>query len=203
MAKLLHTKESLILSAIEVINEQGLQGLTTREVAKRQGVSEATIFKHYKSKNELILAVLEYYSQYDQAITESLVLKKLNPIEAIIYFVDAYVTYYENYPQITAITLSYEGLIHEPDLSDMVQGIFQRRIGTIKALIEDAKLQKAILGDVGTESLADLIVGLERMAILRWRLDKYKFSLKEQTLTSLNMLLDLVKSKCQKIVQVD
>jgi len=203
LAKLLHTKESLILSAIEVINEQGLQGLTTREVAKRQGVSEATIFKHYKSKNELILAVLEYYSQYDQAITESLVLKKLNPIEAIIYFVDAYVTYYENYPQITAITLSYEGLIHEPDLSDMVQGIFQRRIGTIKALIEDAKLQKAILGDVGTESLADLIVGLERMAILRWRLDKYKFSLKEQTLTSLNMLLDLVKSKCQKIVQVD
>ncbi|HWQ42004.1 MAG TPA: helix-turn-helix domain-containing protein [Desulfosporosinus sp.] len=53
---------------IEVIDEQGLQGLTTREVAKKQDISESTIFKHYKSKNELILAVLDYFSQYDQAI---------------------------------------------------------------------------------------------------------------------------------------
>jgi AcrR family transcriptional regulator len=189
LSKLLHTKESLILSTIEVISEHGLQGLTTREVAKRQGISESTIFKHYKSKNELILAVLEYFAQYDQAIIESLALKEFKPIAAITYFVEAYVTYYENYPEITAITLSYEGLMHELELSDVVRVIVTRRISTIQSLIEEAKRQNEIAKDVDTDSLADLIIGLERMVILRWRLDKYNFSLKKHTLTALRMLL--------------
>lgn len=194
LSKLLHTKESLILSTIEVISELGLQGLTTREVAKRQGISESTIFKHYKSKNELILAVLDYFSQYDQAIIESLGLKELKPIQAIIYFVEAYVTYYENYPEITAITLSYEGLMREPELSAAVYRIFSKRFHTIQSLIEDAVRQKVISNYVNPESLADFIIGLERVAILRWRLENYNFSLKAHTLTALKMLLDSFKA---------
>jgi len=193
LSKLLHTKESLILSTIEVISDQGLQGLTTREVAKRQGISESTIFKHYKSKNELILAVLDYFSQYDQAIIESLGLKEFKPLEAITYFVEAYVTYYENYPEITAITLSYEGLIHEVELIDVVKRIFAKRVNTIRSLLEEAQRQNEITQDVDPESLADLIIGLERVVVLRWRLDNYNFSLKEHTLTALKMLLDVFK----------
>lgn len=192
MSKILHTKESLILSTIKVISEHGLQGLTTRGVAVKQGVSESTIYKHYKSKNELILSVLEYFSQYDQEIIDSLGLKVLNPIEAILYFVEAYVTYYENYPEITAITLSYEGLMHEAELSDAVKRIFSKRINTIHSLIEDAKRENEIPKDVDTESLSDLIIGLERFIILRWRLENYNFSLKEHTLKALKMLLDVV-----------
>jgi len=195
LSKLLHTKESLIISTIEVFSEQGLQGLTTREVAKRQGISESTIFKHYKSKNQLILAVLDYFSQYDQAIIESLSLKEFKPIQAITYFVEAYVTYYENYPEITAITLSYEGLMREVDLCAAVKRIFTKRVNTIQSLIEDAKRQNEIPKDVNTESLADLIIGLERVVVLRWRLDNYNFSLKEHTLTAIKMLLDVFKIK--------
>ena len=193
MSKLLHTKESLIISTIQVISEQGLQGLTTREVAKRQGISESTIFKHYKSKNELILAVLDYFSQYDQAIIESLGLKKFKPVEAITYFVEAYVTYYENYPEITAITLSYEGLMREAELSDVVKGIFTSRVSTIESLIEEAKSQKEISDYVDPKSLADLIIGLERVVVLRWRLGNYNFPLKEHTMKALKMLLDSFK----------
>ncbi len=191
MPKLLPTKESLILSTIEVISEHGLQGLTTREVAKRQSISESTIFKHYKTKNELILAVLEYFSQYDQAIIESLGLREFKPIEAITYFVEAYVTYYENYPEITAITLSYEGLMREAELSAVAYRIFTKRVNTIQALIEDAKRHKVIQKDADTESLADLIIGLERAVILRWRLNDYNFSLKDHTLKALKMLLNV------------
>jgi len=190
LSKLIHTKESLILSTIEVISEKGLQGLTTREVAKRQGISESTIFKHYKSKNELILAVLEYFSQYDQAIIESLKLRDYGPIEAITYFVEAYVTYYENYPEITAITLSCEGLMCEPELNAVVYNIFIKRFNSVKSLITEAKHKKVLAKEVDPGSMADLIIGLERASVLRWRMDNYNFSLKDHTLSALKMLLD-------------
>ena len=47
---ILHRKEQLILTAIEIIDEIGIQRLTTREIAKRQQISEATIFRHFKIK---------------------------------------------------------------------------------------------------------------------------------------------------------
>ncbi|WP_242865749.1 TetR/AcrR family transcriptional regulator [Desulfosporosinus sp. HMP52] len=199
MSILLHTKEGLILSTIEVINELGLQGLTTREVAKRQGISESTIFKHYRSKNELILAVLEYFSQYDNAILESLELKGLNPIEAIFYFVEAYATYYENYPEITSIILSIEGLVQEGELGNVARNKINNRFNTIKSLIEHAKLQKEIPGNVDTEILADFIIGLERVVVLRWRLNNYNFALKEHTLNALKILLDSYRLEIRDI----
>ncbi|MDD4730008.1 MAG: NAD(+)--rifampin ADP-ribosyltransferase [Dysgonamonadaceae bacterium] len=57
---MLHRKERLIRTAIEIVDEIGIQGLTTKEIAKRQDVSEATLFRHFASKNELLKAVLDY-----------------------------------------------------------------------------------------------------------------------------------------------
>ena len=188
--KLLHRKEGLILSAIEVLSEFGLQGLTTRAVAKRQGISESTIFKHYKTKNELILAVLNHFSQYDKAIIESLKGKDLNPIEAITYFVDSYVSYYENYPEITAIVHAYEGLMREPELSNMVKSIFNDRTSNIRFLIDEAKRYGEIQIEVESENLTDVIIGLERVIILKWRINNFNFSLKEHTLSTLKTVLD-------------
>ena len=93
------------------------------------------------------------------------------------------------------VELTYEGLMHEVELSAVVKRIFTKRVNTIQSLIEDAQRQKEIPKDVDTESLADLIIGLERVVILRWRLENYNFSLKEHTLTALKMLLDVFKVK--------
>jgi len=103
----LHRKDAIVLKAIEIIDETGLQGLSTREIAKRVGISEGTIFKHYKSKNEVLLAVLEHFSAFDDEIIKTIYLRKKTPKEAIIFFVSSYVEYYENYPAITALIELY------------------------------------------------------------------------------------------------
>lgn len=189
--KLLHTKEGLIVSTIEVLSEYGLQGLTTREVAKRQGISESTIFKHYRNKNELILGVLDHFSQFDEAIIESMKCKNLKPVEAITYFVDSYVTYYESYPEITAIILAFEGLVREPDLRDKVKNIFNNRTSNIRLLVDEGKRLREFQIDIDSEKLTDIIMGLERVIILKWRMNNYNFSLKEHTLSTLTMVLDV------------
>jgi AcrR family transcriptional regulator len=50
-------REAILAAALEVIGEQGLARLTTREVARRAGVSEASVFYHYRDKVGLIQAV--------------------------------------------------------------------------------------------------------------------------------------------------
>lgn len=51
-------KQTQILeAAVELISEKGYTGTSTSEIAKRAGVAEGTIFRHYRTKKELLLAI--------------------------------------------------------------------------------------------------------------------------------------------------
>jgi AcrR family transcriptional regulator len=51
-------KASIIRSATTLFGEKGFSGTKTREIAARAGVSEALIFKHFPSKEDLYAAIL-------------------------------------------------------------------------------------------------------------------------------------------------
>ncbi len=51
-------KASIIQSAASVFSEKGFNGTKTREIAALAGVSEALIFKHFPSKDDLYAAIL-------------------------------------------------------------------------------------------------------------------------------------------------
>jgi len=53
-------RTQLIEVALELFSRDGFSGTTTREIAAAAGVSEAIIFRHFASKEELYAALLEY-----------------------------------------------------------------------------------------------------------------------------------------------
>lgn len=188
MNDILHRKDRLIITTVDLINELGLQGLTTREIAKREGVSEATLFRHYRNKNELLAAVLDYYTRFDEDIFETTKLNDLKPLEAIRFLIGSTVEYYENYPAITAITQLMDILQYEPDLSDKIRTIIFTKSQSIKQLIDEAKISGELRPDIDSEELSDIITGTLKEICLKWRISR-SFSLKERVLSSINMLL--------------
>ena len=49
---------SLLQAALDLFSAQGYDGVTTRAIAERVGVTEALLFKHFRSKQELLHAVV-------------------------------------------------------------------------------------------------------------------------------------------------
>lgn len=189
----LSRKERIIITAIEVIDELGIQGLSVREVAKRQNMSSATMFNHFKTKSDLIIAVLEHYSQYDSAIIKVIGNQKILGVKAILYTVEAFISFYESYPPITSIMHSYDVLRREPDLMDKVIEIYTQRDLYMKQLIEEAQQLGELRGDFNSNYFTDVILGTCRSICLKWRIGGYKFSLKEQTVYAITMILDSFK----------
>jgi len=56
-------RTQLLEVAIELFSKHGFDGTTTREIAAAAGVSEAIIFRHFASKEELYAALLDYKNQ--------------------------------------------------------------------------------------------------------------------------------------------
>ena len=62
-------RERLLAAAADVFSREGLQGATTRVIAREAGVSEVTLFRLFESKERLLAGVL---SQVCMAQSESL-----------------------------------------------------------------------------------------------------------------------------------
>jgi AcrR family transcriptional regulator len=48
----------IIEAAIEIFSEKGFAAASTSEIAKRAGVAEGTIFRHYKTKKDLLISIV-------------------------------------------------------------------------------------------------------------------------------------------------
>ncbi len=71
MARLTHEQrhQQILDTALEVFAKQGFQGTTTKQLATAAGVSEATIFLHFPSKEALYEAILEELLQRQRPLT--------------------------------------------------------------------------------------------------------------------------------------
>ncbi|MDF2569801.1 MAG: transcriptional regulator TetR family [Sporomusa sp.] len=195
---LLHRKESVVLTAIEIIDELGIQGMSTKELAKRQGISEGTLFKHFKRKNEIILDVLDHFSKFDLAIFESTLARKAESektVDMIRFWVDAYATYYENYPAITALAQLYDVFNYDPVLSGKVKDIYSKRLGYLNQIIKDIQQAGEIEATIDSTILVNIIIGSFNTICLTWRLAGRNFSLRDRTLAAIDVIVELFRIK--------
>lgn len=58
-------REQILQTAVNLFSQRGFKGTTTKEIAKAAGVSEAIIFRHFATKDELYGAILHSKSCQD------------------------------------------------------------------------------------------------------------------------------------------
>ncbi len=182
-------KDSIVLTAIEIISDLGIQGLSTKELAKRQEITESLLYRHFRSKDEIIVAVLEYYSRFDKVIMDTITRKNSGAKEKIIEFTRLYVEYYENYRAISAILHSYQQFLNDTNTSGLVRDIFFKRNSFLAELVGAGQSREEISLYYSPEELADILTGYTTSLILKWRMSGFSFPLKERVLATLEKIL--------------
>jgi len=67
----------IVRAAMEVFAEKGYSGASTSEIAQRAGVAEGTIFRHYRTKKDLLFSIV---APFMAKLIEPFVLRSLYPI---------------------------------------------------------------------------------------------------------------------------
>jgi TetR/AcrR family fatty acid metabolism transcriptional regulator len=98
-------RDRIIDSALKIFAEKGFQDATISEISKAAGVSDATVYEYFKSKEELLFAIPQEITE--EAITETLrILPFLRGVESKLRaIVQSYMVLYEKNPEYSALIM--------------------------------------------------------------------------------------------------
>src|SRR6056297_2032147 len=69
--RLSERQQEIIDASLEIIAEKGIQSLTIKNLSKKIGLVESAIYRHYESKTQILIALLDSISEQTQYCDET------------------------------------------------------------------------------------------------------------------------------------
>ncbi len=184
-------KESILICAIEILDELGVSGLTSKEIARRQGITEPAVYRQFTGKQDILLAVMERYAIFDEVIMNTIVENKMPFKEGILYFARSFAEYYENYPQITTVMFSYDTLKYEAETYFRMQLIINRRLNFLEDFIRKGQAEGDASNRIDAVVYAEMLHGILWSVTYTWKLNNCSYSLKSRLLPAIEAALGI------------
>lgn len=186
-------KDRIIASAIEIISDSGISALTTKNLAAKENMSEALIYKYFGSIDEVLVEVVEFYFKYDNMVRKSSLSKEGGYIDKLRYYLETYAEYYDNYYAIATFMLQYEELLHNIDTRERISSCITERIKFIQDLFQKAIDNNEIKGNISASELANNVTGITMSHILVRRIEYHSKSFKQEYMANLEKWFELLK----------
>lgn len=186
-------KDRILASAIEIISDSGLSALTTHNLAVKENMSEALLYKYFGGINEVLVEVVDYYTRFDKQIRQTFKSKEGSNIQKLKDYLDVYITYYDNYYAIATFMLQYEELLHNSDTREKIAWCISERSSFIEDILRKAIDQGEIIDLFTPEELSNNITGIIMSHILNRRIVYHKKSLKQEVMGNINKWFELLK----------
>ncbi|PLR96553.1 TetR/AcrR family transcriptional regulator [Bacillus sp. T33-2] len=122
-------QKKVMIAAIEIFAEKGYSATSTSEIAKKAGVAEGTIFRHYKTKKDLLISIV---SPVMVKFVAPFIIKDLNKVldREYKHFEDFLTAMLENRREFLVRNLSIvKILIQEIPFHEELKLLFKEHIG--------------------------------------------------------------------------
>ncbi len=183
-----------ILEAAGVIlYEEGIGGLTTKTLAKRVGFTEAALYRHYGSKEEILDALLQcFYASMETRLPPIVAMIKVAPEERLRRLFGSQLEYLAEHPHFLVAIFSDGLLKYSPAIeASMLRIIALMRI-TVLRIIEDGQKDNVFIDHIPAEELTHILMGSFRLLMLQWRIDDFEFDVKTAERQHVEHLISLI-----------
>jgi len=162
-----------------------------RKIANIVGISEAAIYKHYKSKKEIITSLI------DKLFEENIFYEKINehddPFTALKSIMEEQFSYLEKNPKITTILFQEEIFREYPEIKNKFIKVRDKREKILINFLCKAQREGKVSSEVDAQSFALLYMGSIRISVLRWKNKNFSYSLQDKVEPISKTLLKMLK----------
>ncbi len=184
-------RREIVETSLEIIKESGIQRLTLKRIAKKIGISEQAIYRHFNSKLEILRAIITYFNQ---ALHQSMpsISEKDPAIQRILTITRAHMEFIQKHPAVAAVIFSEEMFQNEPELATLVKDALFKRLEHITRVIQTGQHAGEFRADLDPRLVAHLLLGSLRLTVVVWRLGGFRTNLVQTGEEVVRTILQLI-----------
>ena len=182
----------IIEAAGKILTASGVSGLTIKNLAKEMQFSESAIYRHFKSKEEIIIAMLNYLaddidkrlSNLDNSSTPEEKFKAL--------FAEQF-RFFKLNPHFVVAVFS-DGLMEESQvINEALLKLMNVKIKQLMPIIMEGQQKGIFTNAITTDELMHIIMGTFKLQMFKWRIANFEFDIKRSGENMVQSLLTLIK----------
>jgi TetR/AcrR family fatty acid metabolism transcriptional regulator len=186
----------IIEAATKRIDEHGIQDLTIKTLAADLNLSEAALYRHFKSKNEILLGLLTYFiEEMKERLGLILSNKDRSPSELLKDLFDSQLKTFVKKPSVVSVIFS-EGIFQfNKELSSTVSSMIELMQNHIEDIVKKGQANDSFSKIVGVSITTTIIMGGMRITVLKWKLSGHNSDLIKDGNKVLSGILKMIETK--------
>jgi AcrR family transcriptional regulator len=155
------TRQKQIKKAVlEIIADEGLHNISTRNLAKRIGLTEGAIFRHFPAKRDIIKGIMDDVVNDLIGALRNIVLSSLKAEEKLFEYLCRNVKYFEENKGIMMLLLSEATYSGDKELKAKLNEIRTEQKRFITKMVKDGMAEGVWDNNVNPEDFALLYTGI-------------------------------------------
>ncbi|MFZ5832694.1 MAG: TetR/AcrR family transcriptional regulator [Planctomycetota bacterium] len=163
-------REQIAEAALGLVAAQGLRKLSIAAVARRVGLVPSGLYRHFKSKDEIIDAVLDVVEKRLMTNVVEARGENDNPVEALRGVLMRHVKFIREGRAIPRLIFSDDMHGGHPDRKQRVLRIIRGYAGAVAEIVQQGQRQGLIRTDLDPEMVVIMILGTVVPAGILWHL---------------------------------
>jgi AcrR family transcriptional regulator len=160
----------IIQASGKILINKGVTGLTIKALAAEMGFVESALYRHFKSKEDILILMIQYLQQNVQDRIEPIAHSDENPVQKIKMIFESQFRFL-NENRHFVIAMMSEGLLDESDgIKNEAIKLFLYKMPIIYRLLTEGIEQQLITPIISTEAMLHFLIGGFRTLIFRWKM---------------------------------
>ncbi|NCT10402.1 MAG: TetR/AcrR family transcriptional regulator [Flavobacteriia bacterium] len=185
----------IIEAAGKILTTFGISGLTIKNLAKEMKFSESALYRHFTSKEEIIIVLLEYLAKnMEERYTTAISIEQSPEDKFITLFQNQFSFFNEN-PHFVVAVFS-DGLLEESiRINEVMMKIMNVKIKHLLPIISEGQQKKIFTNSITSDELIHIVMGTFRLQMFKWRIANFQFDISRNGDNMIQALLTLIKNK--------
>lgn len=130
-------KDDIVRAVLRLVAERGVDGVSAQLIADQVGLSQPGIFRHFASKEQIWLAVMDWLE--DRLVSITVVPAAREPVEELRRIFLGHTALVREHPALAKILFSDQLRLDYPALKERFAAIHARYSARLEALIDGAR----------------------------------------------------------------
>jgi AcrR family transcriptional regulator len=193
----MHTErqQEIISTALDLINEKGIQGLTIKNLSKRLGITEPAIYRHFENKIQILVALLDLLKKNTSEIFESELNSDEMAVRKIERLFEKHFKSFAEMPSLASVVFSEEIFRNEEKLIGKISEVIEHNNQTLLAILTEGQRNNEIRNDIEAGHLVIFIMGALRLFVKRWQFSGFAFNLEKEGVKLIESVKQLIRKQ--------